>query len=132
MVRINSLEMSVQDVVSKLAGGNPGAVVVCSAILKEGEGIDPDGLLGGLGLVLMLDTFGIYEDKIWMLHKDVCGQDLQKTIGLLRSCQMGLLPESALRDAIDNRGRGIDVDELIDRLREILPNFGRVAPLLPE
>lgn len=109
----------------KLADGNPGAATVCCELLKNGEKIDPDSMLGGLGCLLSLDTHGIYGASIWMLYKDVCGEDLPKTIAVLRSVQLGFLEESKLIHAIDNRGDGIVVDDLYALVKERLPLFGR-------
>lgn len=125
MARINNLTATVPDVLATMAGSNPGALTVCLQIMKNGSLIDPDGAMGGLGLILLLDTFGIYEHRIWMLYKDVCKQDLTKTIALLRLCQMGMLSQSVLTHAIDNRGDGINVDDGITKLQTRLPNFGR-------
>lgn len=108
----------------KLAEGNPGACTVCASILKEGEVIDPDGVFGGLGILLMLDTFGIYGSRIWMLHKDVCGQDLVNTLAVLRACQLGYISGKELNHAIDNYGEGIDVGDLLRQVKDFLPNFG--------
>lgn len=107
----------------KLADGNPGATVVCMEMLKKGKDIDPDYVMGGLGMLLMLDTFGIYGSRIWMLYKDVCKQDIVKTIAVLRAGQMGMLGDEALQHAIDNRGDGIDIDDLHKQVRQRLPKF---------
>ena len=121
-VRIK-LEDTTLDIIVKLSGGNPGAMVVCQKILDKGEEIDPDGVLGGLGILLMLDTFGIYEHRIWQLYKDVCKQNIVLTIAMLRSVQLGILVEEKLQYAIDNYGKGIDVDSLYKKIKERLPKF---------
>ena len=107
----------------KLAGGNPGAIVVCVDILKYGGQIDPDGLTGGIGLLLLLDTFRIYEERIWMLHKDVCKCNLCDTVGMLRACQLGYLQAPILHHAIDNQGAGLDVREMVTKVKRRLPKF---------
>ena len=117
------LEDTTLDAVMKLSGRIPGALVVCRLIIDKGGQIDPDGMFGGLGILLMLDTFGIYERRIWQLYKDVCKQNLAMTIAILRSAQMGILKEEKLQFAIDNYGKGIDIDYLYKKVKERLPNF---------
>ena len=107
----------------KLSDGNPGATVVCIEMLKKGKDIDPDYVLGGLGILLMLDTFGIYGSRIWMLYKDVCKQDIVKTVAVLRAGQLGILDDDMLQHAIDNRGEGIDIEDLHKKVRQRLPRF---------
>lgn len=97
--------------------------MVCMRILNEGMNIDPDGMFGGLSILLMLDTYNIYGPRIWMLYKDVCGQDIVKTIAALRVCQMGLFPIEKLQHTIDSYGEGVDPDELLTMVKNRLPNF---------
>jgi hypothetical protein len=110
---------------TKMSEGNPGALTVVTQMIKSGGDIDPDGFMGGFGAVLSLDTHRIYGCRIWMLFKDVCGQDLCVMIAILRAVQLGLLRESLLHTAIDNRGQGIDVAALVAEVEEQLPNFQR-------
>jgi len=119
------LEMSIPDVLYALSEGNPGALTVCLGMLKDGEAIDPDAALGSLSPVLMLDTLGIYGPRIWMLYKNVCGQDIGKTIALLRAWQLGLagVSRQGLDHAIDNYGAGIEVDAVVEQVKTQLPNF---------
>ena len=116
---------TVPDVVLKMTGGNPGALRVCMEVMQEGEKIDPDSALGGLGTLLTLDTCKIYEHRIWMLYKDVCSEDLVKMFAVMRSWQLGFLSQDKLDHAIDNYGDGIDVDELEQQVRARLPAFGK-------
>lgn len=111
------------DVITKMSGGNPGALTVCMDILTRGEKIDPDGAFGGLGALLSLDTHGIYEHRIWMFYKDVCGEDLPTMIAVVRACQLGILNVNTLNTAIDNYGRGIDIHETVRQVKDRLPAF---------
>lgn len=106
----------------KMGGGNPGALNVLIEIFKQGDQNDPVGM-GGFGTVLMLDTFGIYESRIWMLYKDVCGQDITKLMAVVRACQLGLLQETNLHAAIDGRLK-LDTDALLTQVAERLGTFG--------
>lgn len=117
------LEDTGMSAVLKLSENIPGAIKVCAEILNNGKEIDPDGALGGVGILLMFDTFGIYGSRIWMLYKDVCKQDLVKTIAMLRAVQLGILNEEKLQCAISNYGKGIDIDDLHKKVRQRLPRF---------
>lgn len=119
-----TLEMTTKDVLIAMAGGNPGALTVCMNIMEEGARIDPQGL-GGFGAILTMDTLGIYEHRIWMLYKDVCGENLEKMLGVLRANQLGFVSAAILNKAIDNRGEGIDVDVFFNKVEERLPEFAK-------
>lgn len=126
--RIKDLNMTMQQVIMELSrhdggGYNPGAMTVCMSILTQGESIDPDCATPFLTL-LLLDSFNIYADRVWMLFKDVCGENLEKTIAMLRAVQLRLLPQTDLQHAINNYGRGIDVNSLLMQVKERLPRFG--------
>lgn len=118
-----TLEDTNMSAILKLSEEIPGAIKVCAEILNKGGDIDPDSALGGLGTLLLLDTFGIYGTRIWILYKYVCKQDLTKTIAILRAVQMGIINEDKLQYAIDNHGKGINVDDLYKKVRQKLPRF---------
>lgn len=119
-IDINDTEMSAA---MKMADGNPGAMKVCSMMLQYGGAIDTDDIMGGLGSILMLDTLGIYGPEIWMLYKDVCGENLKKTIAVLRANQLGEIKTSDLKHAIQNRGHGVDVAACVEFVKGRLPGF---------
>lgn len=119
------------DVLQKMSEGNPGALTVCIQLMKQGGDIDPDDVLGGLGKVLTLDTLGVYGPRIWMLYKDVCGQSLPRMVALLRGWQLSVVSKAQLRRAIDNRGEGLDVDDVLVQVQKRLPDFWRDTEEIP-
>ena len=128
--RIRLNKMSYLDVIMAMGGGNPGALTACKELLLKGEKVDPDAFFGGLNSLLMLDTLGIYEERIYMLWSDVCKRDVGKTIAVLRAYQLGHLTgvdKKALNHAIDNRGAGIDLDAVVEAVKSHLPNFNPEA-----
>ena len=125
------LDMTAGDAIMAIAGGNPGALNVCVMIMQDGGAIDPDSALGPAGAILSLDQHGVYESRIWMLYKDVCGQDLVKTLACLRGVQLGFLREADLNHAIDNRGAGLDVDAVLADVRKRLPRFAQEKAVSP-
>ncbi len=118
-----SLDKSVMESVMALSEGNPGALTVILEMMKMNTKIDPDDCFQAVGPLLSLDQHGIYGSRIWMLHKDVCGQEIGLTLGLLRAVQMGVLSEEKLNHAIDNRGDGFNVKDVVHQLMKELPNF---------
>lgn len=118
-----------KSILIKMAGGNPGAINVLIKIMKEGQQIDPQQGLGGLGLILLLDTFAIYEHRIWGLYKDVCQQDMVLMIACLRACQLGFISDNDLSNAIDRNGSKIVPDEILKQVQKRLPEFGQRAEL---
>ena len=122
-----NLDDTPQDMVIKLSGGNPGALTVCLDIVQRGGSIDPDGFDGGIGSLLLFDSMSLYGSRIWMLYKDVCGEDLVKTVAMLRAWQLGFVSEDKLKYAVDNYGNGIDKDDLFKQVKDRLPNFDSVT-----
>jgi hypothetical protein len=128
------LELSdtVESAVSKMSNRNPGAISVCLDMLKNGEGIDPSGM-GGLGMLLYLDTLGIYGQRIWLLYKDVCHQDLTTMMAVLRGYQLGIVRENDILKAIENadsgnRGNNLDLPKILNDVRIQLGTFGGDGP----
>ena len=125
------LQDSMQDVVVKMSNGNPGAMGAIMEIMSKGKQIDSDDSMAGLGAVLMLDTLEIYGTDIYVLHSDICGRDLAKTMAVIRSTQLGFLNGSILKDACgrqDYSGRElIPVEDLYLKVKERLPNFNNQA-----
>ena len=100
MTRIK-LDDTLQDSIIKLCEGNPGALTVCARLCQEGGKIDPGDWLLGAGKLLSLDTLGIYGSSIWLLYKDICGQDLAKMVAVLRGWQLGFVSGDKIAAAIE-------------------------------
>lgn len=126
--RINGSD-STMTAVTKMTNGNFGAIDALMNIIKDAPKIDPDNALGGIGIMLTLDTYGIYGTDIYVLYSDICGKNVTKMIACIRACQMGLFDSNILKDACsrqDYSGRKlIPVDELILKVKEKLSNFDK-------
>jgi len=107
----------------KLSEGNPGAMSVLMEMMTQAADIDPDDIMGSFGALLHLDSMGIYGPRIWMLYKDVCKENLNATLGLMRAVQLGFISRSTLDTAIDNYGQGLDVDAALAKVKDRLPRF---------
>lgn len=71
MNRLN-LNMSPRDCIVKMCDGNPGALNVMINLLKN---YDAAGVVD----LFILDEDEIYGSNIWILYKDICGEDITKT-----------------------------------------------------
>ncbi|MFA5558174.1 MAG: hypothetical protein WDA59_01760 [Methanofastidiosum sp.] len=118
-----TLQDNFMDVMYKMSEGNPGAVSVLMQLYKEVPNIDPQNIMGGIGAILDLDTLGVYGPRIWMLYKDVCGEDIAKTNWMLRAWQLGIISEDELNKRIDNYGRD-GVDGIIEKVMTQLSYYG--------
>jgi len=121
-----------QQAVFKLGEGNPGALRVCCDLLTHGAKIDPQNALGGVGSLLQLDSCGIYGPRIWMLYKDVCGENLYHMVAVLRGWQLGIVGQEELDHAIDNYSDGLDVQARAQAVKERLPQLLLEPPMPAE
>lgn len=125
------LQMTGMDIVIALAEGNPGAITVMGKMFEVGEAVDPDSALGPLNGLVLLDAYHIYGSRIWRLYKDVCGQDISRTLGVLRCAQFGIIDSRDLGHDIDTEGpqaRRINIEDALAKLIERLPRFQLKAP----
>jgi hypothetical protein len=71
-----------------------------------------------------MDTHGVYGHRIWMLYKDVCGENIENMLAVLRACQLGIITDQTMNHAIDNYGDGLDVPAILGKVKEQLTEFG--------
>ncbi len=113
--------------ITKMCDGNPGAMNALMEIMSDTT-TDPDNGMGGIGVILNLDSMGIYGTDIYILHNDICDRDTPKMLGVLRACQMGLFSRDIVKDACSRQDRSgkdmIPVGELYEKVKKELPNFG--------
>lgn len=120
------------DAILKLVEGNPGATVAITECMKVYPTIDPDSMFGSMSILLNVDSFGIYGHRIWILYKDLCQQNPVKVITIMRAMQLGIVNFVEVKRAIDAIEKIIDIDvpefnhdELLDKVRQHLPNFAK-------
>jgi len=104
MTRIK-LNDDFKTIILNMSDGNPGAMNVMIDLLQ----IQPTftDKLGGTGSVIFLDTMDIYGSDIWILYKDICGEDLKMLTDCLKTVIHGLIPQDFIKHMIDNcQGRG--------------------------
>lgn len=130
-----TLADTLMDIFMKLSEGNPGALTVLMELYKHGAEIDPDAG-DPILLMLNLDSLNLYGPNIWVLFKDVCGENLTKFIACLRGWQLGHITHGELHDVIqacmDQRVSctkearpKFDVDAVYASVKAELPNFNK-------
>ncbi len=117
---------SMPDIIYKMSECNPGAMSALMDMLTPND-IDPDNIMGGLGAILLLDSYGIYGTNIYILYSDICNKNLVNTLAVLRACQLGLFSSTVLKDACSRQDYSgasmVPVDELYLQVKTRLPNF---------
>ena len=110
-------------IITKLSEGNPGAISVCIKLITENEKIDPDSTLAYLSSLLLLDSLGIYGSNIWILYKDICNQNINYFIAILRAFQLGFLSQETLLSNIQSQSPTLNILPYIKQVKQRLPNF---------
>jgi hypothetical protein len=108
---------TMMDVVMKMSDGNPGAVVAIMEIMQKHEEIDPQAAMGGLGAIMILDTWEIYGTDIYILFNDKCGRDVRTMLMLMRATQLGFFSHSRLQEMAADQMREVNITE--DELAEL-------------
>jgi len=99
---------SPMDALIKMAEGNPGAAVAMMDILKQHDEIDPQAMLGGLGTIMILDTWGIYGSSIYILYSDKCDRNVRQLLMLLRATQLGFFSHTKLQQMAEDQMRSVN------------------------
>lgn len=123
MKTILTLDDTVESALIKLSKGNPGALTVLMQVMKQAERIDPDSSGGPVMVFMHLDDLGFHGSRIWMLYKDVCGESISRMMGALRAVQLGIISDNTLVAAVDNYGRGLDLEAALAAVKTRLPAF---------
>jgi len=95
----------------KMSDGNPGAVSAIMDIIEKHDAIDPQAAMGGLGAIMMLDTWEIYGTAIYVLYSDKCGRDVRKMLMIMRATQMGLFSRDRLQQMAADQMRSVNLDD---------------------
>lgn len=120
------------DVIIKMADGNPGAITAMMAIMEKHDEIDPQAIMGGMGAIMILDTWGIYGTEIYILWNDKCNRDVRQMLMLMRATQMGMFSHTKLKEMAADQMREVNLSdeemaELDEKVCEQLEDFARPA-----
>ena len=121
--RITSFGVSILDIIQILSDGNPGAVNVCAQLMNSYSDVDPESAMGPLSGLLSLDSYGIYGPNIWVLYKDICGEDIVNVIVVLRGIQLDVLDRDLVYDSIRQNRPLFDMDEYRTKVENELEEF---------
>jgi hypothetical protein len=124
------LQDTVLSAVTKMSDGNPGAISAMTEIIKKHEQIDPQSALGGLGVIMLLDTYEIYGTDIYILYSDKCNRDVRRMLMIMRATQLGLFSHLKLKEMAHDQMRQVNLTEdewkdLDSKVCEQLPEFAK-------
>jgi len=122
------VEKNLQDMVSKMSDGNPGAINVMMGTILLTMRIDPDSVFGPITALISLDSYHIYGSSIYVLANDQCDGNIHKLLILLRATQMGLFDDIRLQTLAADQSRSDKITDeewnsMISGLQKDLPNF---------
>lgn len=103
---------SVEDVIIKLAEGNPGALTTLFEIMKEKE-LD---ITKYLETFLVIDTMELYGSYLYMLWNDCCNRDIKKVLNVIEGYQNGKINKNDLNERIFSVGYGKSFDDLLEKI----------------
>lgn len=131
MARIE-LTDTTMDALIKMVDGNPGAIQALMEIMAKHYLIDPQAMLGGIGAVMMLDSWGIYGSAIYILYNDKCDRDVRKMLMLMRAVQLGHFCQSKLQAMASDQMRRVTLTDeewadLDEKVCAQLDEFQRAA-----
>lgn len=110
MPRLTSLNDNMVHMLAKMSGGNPGAITAMAQMMSIVSEVDPQDVMQEFGVPLILDTFEIYEDRIWKLYHNVCYNSAHKVLLLLRSVQLCIYSNTELNKHIDGVVDRVPID----------------------
>ena len=121
---------SMMDIITKMSGGNPGALTVVMDLSNKAKEIDPDSADPFLLTLMLLDDRDIRGTDLYVLWNDNCFRDTRKFLVLVRAHQFGFLTkERFLRAAKDQTRTHVfseeEITDLDAKVCEALPNFRR-------
>ena len=95
----------------KMSEGNIGATTTMMEIIQKHNKIDPQAVMGGLGAIMILDTWEIYGADIYILFNDKCNRDVRKMLMLMRATQLGFFSHIKLKEMAHDQMRKINLTE---------------------
>jgi len=115
-----------------MAEGNPGAISALMETIKEHDSIDHQAFMGGIGAILILDTWEIYGSDIYILFNDKCQRDVRKMLMIMRATQLGHFSHTKLKEMAADQAQKVNITddewkELDDKVCDQLKDFKRAA-----
>ncbi len=98
--------MTNDDIVDAFSEMNPGAMAACTALLKLGD----DAIV----VFIFLDSLRIYGSRLFQLYMNICDEDPDKVLTLIKENMMGV-SGTAIDDiltAIDSDGKDFNMEPI--------------------
>ena len=116
---------SLMDIFTKLSDGNPGAFTVLLRTMEYTAKYHQEGYdAGGMYILEILDTIGVYGSDIWILYKDICKENIEHFIQVLKAYQYGFVDEATIHECIDTKenyaidGPELDIEVLVQKVEQ--------------
>lgn len=127
-----TLEDTGMEMIMKMSDGNPGALTTMMEIIEKHADIDPQAFMGGIGAIMILDTWEIYGTDIYILFNDKCNRDVRRMLMLMRATQLGLFSHSKLQQMAADQMREVNLtddewSDLDQKVCEQLEDFAKAA-----
>ena len=103
--------MNFVEMLYEMSEGNPGALDVLGQLVAH----KTQNWAGGLGLILNLDTHRIYGSDIWVLYKDICGEDIDLVCTVLRTFQFGTFSREEIAEVLKENASGKGGRKLVSK-----------------
>lgn len=81
---------TLMDTITKMSGGNPGAVTVMTKLLTRNP-----------ATIFWLDQLEIYGSSIWKLYRVACHCSIQATITVIQAAKAGLIATPTIHSAME-------------------------------
>lgn len=91
-----SLSDSWDVALAKITDENAAAKDCVDQVMQHAESIDPQHILGPLGVIFILDELGIFGSRLERLYHQQCGGDVRKLILLIRADQLNFISTDRL------------------------------------
>ena len=85
---------------TKMSEGNPGALTVLMQLVECTAEMDIQLGFAPFDSFTRLDSLEVYGPSIWILYKDICGENIKKLIHLLHGATNGILSEIDINKSI--------------------------------
>lgn len=117
MSKLNLSDSGFFDGIEKLSEGNIGCATCLTDVFKINKEIDPDSVFGSISSFMLLDTFKIYGEDIYILWDKICSGNSVAFITVLKAVQLGLMSKAELIKGT------FDMATVYAEVKESLPSF---------
>jgi hypothetical protein len=107
----------------EMSDGNPGAATALATMAGSYERFDPMSAFKGWTALLWLDDKELYGSNIWVFYKDLCNEDMNKVVIIIRANQLGLMSTHEVNKHIKERGANVAWQAFADEIKSQIGEF---------